>query len=220
MDKAQRKRLKKTYLKEQRKTDLAFQFLEARKEQIQQVGEIDAASMERWTDDVLAQKLLYYVLNQFDQAGKPPRHVNLQQWERSMLLQLPVGVQAVFATYLFESSFSLNASFWDFFYQNNGAFALETLNGYKLMNNQEMATIVEQGMGAYLKMHYAGAIAEMTGEPHQWAVDENHCVAINRKSFEELDAAYEGNRQSLLEALRAQKVSFIRKNPELFVTKK
>jgi hypothetical protein len=146
--------------------------------------------------------------------------VNLQQWERGVLLQLPVGVQAVFATYLFESSLSLNASFFDFFFQNAGAFALETLSGYKLMNNQKMVEIVEQGMGAYLKMQYAGEIEELMGEPHHWAVDGNHYVAINRQSFEELDAAYGGNRQGTLEALRVQKLSFIRKNPELFLTKK
>jgi hypothetical protein len=44
-------------------------------------------------------------------------------------------------------------------------------------------------------------------------------VAINRKSFEELDAAYGEDRQSTLEALRAQKLFFIRKNPGLLVMK-
>ncbi len=107
MDKSQRKQLKRSYLEAQRKTDFAFQFWRARKEQIRQVGEIEAVSIERWTDSELEGKLVYYVLNQFDQAGKPPGHLNLQQWERSILLQLPVGVQAVFATYLFESSLSL-----------------------------------------------------------------------------------------------------------------
>gem|GEM_PF-2888379 len=219
MDREQRKQLKKTYLEAQRKTDFAFQFWEVRKEQIWQVREIDAASIERWTDGELEGKLVDYVLNQFDHAGNPPKHANLQQCERGVLLQLPPGVQAVFATYLFESSLSLNGSFWDFFYQNAGAYALETLNGYKLMGNQEMAGIVEQGMGAYLKMRHAGEIKELMGELHQWPVEENHYVAINHKSFKELDLLCGEGRPKLLETLRVQKLSFIRKNPELFVTK-
>jgi hypothetical protein len=163
MDKSRRKQLKNDYREVQRKTDFAFQCWEARKEQIRQVQEIDAEGIDRWTDGELEGKLVDFVWNQFDHAGKPPKHLNLQQWERGILLQLPVGVQAVFATYLFESSLSLNASFWDFFYQNAGAFALETLNGYKLMNNLEMVGIVEQGMGAYLKMRHAGETEELMG---------------------------------------------------------
>ena len=220
MDKFRRKQLKKGYLEASRKNDFAFQCWEARKAQIRQVREINEESIEGWADNELERKIVDYVLNQFNQAGKPSRQMNINEWERDILVQLPIGVQAVFATNLFEGSLALNTSFLDFFYGTAGAFALETLNGYKLMNNLTMAQCVEQGMGAYLKLRNAGEVKVNMGEIHQWAVDENHYISTNSQSFEELDAESHGDKRCISEALRVRKQSFIRKNPGLFVTKK
>ncbi|HEX8531443.1 MAG TPA: hypothetical protein VF646_15535 [Cytophagales bacterium] len=97
--------MKKTYVEAQRENDFAFQCWKARKEHIRQVREIDEESIKRWMDEELERKIVDYTLNQFDQAGKPPKEVNVNHWEKDILLKLPVGVQAVFATHLFESSF-------------------------------------------------------------------------------------------------------------------
>jgi hypothetical protein len=219
MDKSQKKVLKNKFREEKREHEVASQLWAIREGQIRQVSRIDKTILEQWTDQQLERKIIDYVFNQFSQAGKRPTHQNVQEWERSILLQLPLGIQTVFATYLFESDLSLNGSFWDFFYQNNGAFTLETLKGYQLMQNEEMITILQQCIGAYLKMKRTGEIVEAMGAPHHWELDEDYYISINQESFDELDVKYQLEEKEFLNKLIKKKQAFIRSNIELFETK-
>ena len=191
MDKSQKKELKSRYLEKQRKHDFAYQFWVNRQEQVRQNSEISGAILNQCPDEQLENKIVDYVLNWFDQSGKRPKNVNVQVWEREILKQLPEGVQAVFATYLFESDLSLNGSYYDFFYQNNGAFTCEALKGYQLMNNAKMVEIMHQCIGAYLKMKNSGEIEESMGVIHSWDMDEDFYISNAHKSFAELDADYQ-----------------------------
>lgn len=217
MDKSHRRALKKQYQAEQRKNDPVYQFWSEWDAQLQTVQSVTEAQIQQWNDEELEWKIVSYVLNQFRKAGKPPKIQNLQQWERAVLLQLPPGVQAVFATYLFEIDLQLGGSFWDFFYQNNGAFAIEALNGYKLMSNSMMVEIMEQCIGAYLKMQEKGEIEELMGEPHYWEVDQDYYTAINKQDFESLDREYQQDK-NFIQVQKEHKTQFIRRHTELFAT--
>ena len=220
MEKQRRQELKKKYKEEHLKSDPALQFLSEINRWIDQISYLSAVELDAWNDEELIQNIVYHVYNRFKKEGKAPKGTNPMDWERTILLKLPSGVQAVFATNLFEGDLSLNASYWNFFYQNNGAFALETLNGYGLMSNLKMAEVLEQCFGAYLKMHRSGEIEEAYGIPHRWDIDEEYFIQHNTKEFEELDAEYlAAGKRDFLEDLEQKKIKFIRKNKELFVTK-
>ncbi|MDX5418711.1 MAG: hypothetical protein LPK09_05810, partial [Hymenobacteraceae bacterium] len=141
-------------------------------------------------------------------------------WEREILRSLPIGVQAVYSTYLFESDLYLNASCWDFFYQNNGAFAIEALNGYQLLGNVKMIVILEQCIGAYLKMLHSGEIEELYGVVHNWSSNDESYINRNRLNFQELDNEYLSQETNFVDDLRKKKVEFIRNHPELLITEK
>ncbi|WP_299991387.1 DUF4375 domain-containing protein [uncultured Pontibacter sp.] len=220
MDKQKRQDLKKKYKEEQLATDPNLQFLSKLKEQISQTSDISKEKIERRSDEELEQKIVNYVYNRFENAGRAPKAKNQVEWEREVLQSLPVGVRAVYATYLFESDLNLNGSFWDFFYQNNGAFAIDTLNGYRLMEEMEMVEILEQCIGAYLKMLQSGEIEELYGVVHDWSIDEEYFISRNKKSFEELDREYLAMETNLVEELRTKKVKFIRNHPGLLITEK
>ena len=220
MKKQKRQELKKKYKEEQLATDPSLQLLFKLKEQINQTSDISKEQVERWRDEELEQKIVYYAYNRYEKAGRAPKGKNHVEWEREVLLSLPVGVQAVYSTYLFEGDLNLNGSYWDFFYQNNGAFAIDTLNGYQLMGNMDMGEILEQCIGAYLKMLQSGEIKEMYGVVHNWNIDEEYFISRNRKSFEELDNEYLAMETSLVDELRTKKVEFIRSYPELLITEK
>jgi hypothetical protein len=220
MDKQKRQELKKKYKEEQLATDPNLQFLSKLKEQIIQTSDISNEQLERWSDEELEQKIVYYTYYRFEKAGRAPRGKNQVEWERQVLKSLPIGVQAVYATYLFESDLNLNGSFWDFFYQNNGAFAIDSLNGYRLMEDMEMVEILEQCIGAYLKMLQSGEIEELYGVVHDWSINEEYFISRNRKYFEELDSEYLSKETNLIEELRKKKVDFIRNHPELLITEK
>ena len=220
MDKQKRQELKKKYKEEQLATDPGLQLLSKLKEQISQTSAISKEQLERWSDEELEQKIVYYTYNRFEKAGRAPKGKNQVEREREVLQNQPVGVQAVYATYLFESDLNLNGSFWDFFYQNNGAFAIDTLNGYRLMKDIEMVEILEQCIRAYLKMLQRGEIEELYGVVHDWSIDEKYFISRNKKSFEELDREYKAMETKLVEELRKKKVEFIRNHPELLITEK
>jgi hypothetical protein len=220
MEKQKRQELKKKYKEEQLATDPGLQLLSKLKEQISQATAISKKQLERWSDEELEQKIVYYTYNRFEKAGRAPKGKNQVEWEREVLQSVPVGVQAVYATYLFESDLNLNGSLWDFFYQNNGAFAIDTLNGYRLMEDMEMVEILEQCIGAYLKMLQSGEIEELYGVVHDWSIDEEYFISRNKKSFEELDREYLATETNLVEELRTKKVKFIRNHPEVLITEK
>ncbi|WP_222707321.1 DMP19 family protein [Pontibacter qinzhouensis] len=210
----------KKYKEEQLATDPGLQLLSKFKEQISQASAISKEHLERWSDEELEQKIVYYTYNRFEKAGRASKGKNQVEWEREALQSLPVGVQAVYATYLFESDLNLNGSFWDFFYQNNGAFAIDTLNAYRLMEDMEMVEILEQCIGAYLKMLQSGEIQALYGVVHDWSIDEEYFIIRNKKNFEELDREYLAMKTNLVEELRTKKVRFIRNHPELLITEK
>jgi hypothetical protein len=218
MEKQKRLELKKKYKEEQLATDPTLQLLSKLKEQIRQTSGISKEQLEGWSDEELEQKVVYYVYNRFEKAGRAPKAKNLMEWEREVLLNLPTGVQAVYATHLFESDLNLNGSYWDFFYQNNGAFAIDTLKGYQLMGDMKMVEILEQCIGAYLKMLQSGEIEELYGVVHKWSIDKDYFISRNRKSFEELDSERVAMEANLVDELRVKKVSFIRNHPELLIT--
>lgn len=220
MKKQKRQELKKKYKEDQLAADPSLQFLSELKEQTSQASAISKEQLEMWSDEELEQKIIYYTYNRFENAGRIPKAKNQVEWERQVLQGLPVGVQAVYATYLFESDLSLNGSYWDFFYQNNGAFAIETLNGYQLMGNVKMVVVLEQGIGAYLKMLHSGEIEKLYGVVHNWSINEEYFISRNRMSFEELDSEYLAMATSLIDELRAKKVELIRSFPELLITDK
>jgi hypothetical protein len=220
MEKQKRQELKKKYKAEQLVIDPGLQLLSKLKEQISQASDISKEQLERWSDEELEQKIVYYAYNRFKKAGRAPKGKNQVEWEREVLRSLPLGVQAVYATNLFESDLSLNGSYWDFFYQNNGAFAIDTLKGYQLMGNMKMVEILEQCIGAYLKMLQSGEIEDLYGVVHTWSINEEYFISRNRKSFEELDSEYMAIQTSLVHELRTKKVDFIRSHPELLITEK
>lgn len=217
MEKQRRQELKKKYKEEQFATDPALQLLAQLKEQISKVPEITIEQLQQWSDEELEQKIVYYVYNMFEKAGKAPKGKNLLEWEKETLQMLPSGVKAVYSTYLFESDLNLNDSYWDFFYQNNGAFAVETLKGYQLMGNARMVEILEQCIGAYLKMLQDGEIEELYGVVHNWSTDTDYFINRNKKSFEEIDSEHLSISSSLPDELKTQKTKFIRNHPELLI---
>jgi hypothetical protein len=218
MDKQQKKAHKQQYKAAQAATSVSALFLADLHARIQQVIIIGLEQLAQWSDEEVEQQIVYYVYHAFMQAGRPPKGTNRQAWERATLLRLPPGVQAVYATNLFEGSLSLNASYWDFFYQSGGTYAQEVLQGYQLLGNTPMVVVVEQCIGAYLKMRHSGEIEELMGEEHTWELDEAYFIDRNQQSFEELDAAYQAVKQELLAELRAHKLAFIRQHPTLFLT--
>lgn len=125
---------------------------------------------------------------------------------------------AVYATSLFELDLSVNGSYWDFFYQSNGTFAVEALNGYKLMGDSKMAGVVEQGIGAYLKLQKSGVVEESCGELHNWNIDEVLFIGNNKKGFDELDQEYQAEKAYFVSNLLRNKIMFVKKNIDLFVT--
>ncbi|QNF33655.1 DUF4375 domain-containing protein [Adhaeribacter swui] len=218
MDKKRRQELKKEYKQEQKKSDPVLMFLSELDQKIHQITNINTQQINKWADEELEQNIVYYVYNRFKEAGKPPKGKNLMEWERSVLQTLPTGVQAVFATHLFESDLSLNGSYWDFFYQNNGAFAVDTLNGYRLMDNRKMVEVLEQCLGTYLKMRKRGEIEEFMGVPHNWNIAEEYFITKNTKDFDDLDKEYDAERLKLAAYLKQKKIQFIRENKGLFIT--
>lgn len=220
MDKQKRQELKKKYKEEQLVTDPGLQLLSKLKAQISQASAISKEQLESWSDEELEQNIVYYTYSRFEKARRAPKGKNQVEWEKEILRSLPMGVQAVYATYLFESDLNLNGSFWDFFYQNNGAFAIDTLNGYRLLGDMEMVEILEQCIGAYLKMLQSGEIEELYGVVHDWSFDEEYFISRSIKSFEELDREYLAMETKLIEELRTKKVKFIQNNPELLITEK
>jgi hypothetical protein len=220
MERQRRQEVKKKYKEEQLATDPGLQLLSKLKEQISHTSDISKELLEGWSDEELEQKVVYYVYNRFEKAGRAPKAKNFVEWEREVLLRLPVGVQAVYATYLFESDLNLNASFWDFFCQNNGAFAIDTLKGYQPMGDMKIVEILEQCIGAYLKMLQSGEIEELGGVVHDWGIDKEYFISRNRKSFEELDREYLAMETNLLNESRTKKIEFIRNHPEFLLTEK
>jgi hypothetical protein len=218
MDKQQKRAHKQQYKAAQAATSVSTLFQVDMHACIQQVTIIRMEQLAQWSDDEVEQQIIYYVYHAFKQAGRCPKGTNRQAWERATLLRLPPGLQAVYATNLFEGSLSLNASYWDFFYQSGGTYALEVLQGYHLMGNTAMVIVLEQCIGAYLKMHYSGEIEELMGEEHTWEIDEAYFIDRNEQNFDELDAAYQAVQRELLAKLRAQKIAFIRQHPNLFLT--
>ncbi|RDV16666.1 hypothetical protein DXT99_02460 [Pontibacter diazotrophicus] len=220
MEKQKRQELKKKYKEEQLATDPGLQLLSKLKEQVSQTFDITKEQLEGWSDEELEQKVVYYVYNRIEKAGRAPKGKNLVEWEREVLLSLPVGVQAVYATHLFESDLNLNGSYWDFFYQNNGTYAIDTLEGYQLMGNMKMVEILEQCIGTYLKMLLSGEIEEMYGVVHNWNIDKAYFISRNSKNFEELDSECLAIETNLVDELRTKKIDFIRNSPELLITEK
>jgi hypothetical protein len=220
MDKQRRRELKKKYLEEQKKSDPTSNILSELFQETHQITSISAQQIDRWADEELVRNIDYYVYNRFKKGGKPPQGKYLMEWERSILQTLPTGVQAVFATHLFEGELSLNGSYWDFFYQSNGAFAIETFNGYRLMGNMKMVEVMEQCLGYYLKMRNRGEIEELWGVTHIWEIEEEYFIIKNTKDFDDLDREYNADRLDFVENLKKEKIQFIRENKGLFVTEK
>jgi hypothetical protein len=142
------------------------------------------------------------------------------KWERAILQKLPAGVVAFYSTSLFEQDLCVNGSHWDFFYQSNGAFAIEVLNGYNLMGATRMVAVMEQCIGAYLKLKKSGEVEKIYGELHDCDIDEDLFVENNTKSFEELDQEYRAEAPNVLSNLLRNKIEFIKNNIDLFVTEK
>lgn len=135
--------------------------------------------------------------------------------EKSMLNQLPAGIQATFATYSFETDAQVNGSFYDFFYQNNGKFAKEVLTGYQFFGLSEMHSITEQCLGAYFKLVLSGEIAANEGILHELDLNQQFFIDKNEFDF----TALEQKLKSIdFLALEEHKSQFIKNHPGLFIS--
>jgi len=220
MEKQRKKDLKKQYKDSQKESDEALKFWTKVNQQISQTDRISVELFNVWGNEQIEQNIVYYVYNRFKNEGRRPKGIHLTEWERAILQKLPTCVVAVYATSLFERDLCVNGSYWDFFYQSNGALAIETLNGYKLMGEPKMAEVLEQCIGAYLKLQKSGAIEEACGEPHKWDIDEGMFVRNNSKGFDQLDEEYRTEDTDFLGNLMRHKIKFIKMNIDLFVTDK
>src|SRR5687768_1245465 len=186
MEKQRRKDLKNQYKASQKQFDKGLMFWSKVDQQISQTNRISFEQFCEWGDEQIEQNIIYYVYNRVKNAGKRPKTIHPTEWERTILQKLPTGVVAVYATSLFEQDLCVNGSYWDYFYQSNGAFAIEALNGYRLMGDPKMAAVMEQCIGAYLKLQKSGAVEEACGELHNWDIDENLFIGNSIKGFDEL----------------------------------
>jgi hypothetical protein len=212
--------LKKQYKDSQIESDEALKFWSKVNQQISQTDRISVELFGVWENEQIEQNIIYYVYNRFNNEGKRSKGIHLTEWERAILQKLPTGVVAVYATSLFERDLCVNGSYWDFFYQSNGALAIEALNGYKLMGETKMTEVLEQCIGAYLKLQKSGAIEKACGEPHKWDIDEFFFIANNTKGFDVLDSEYRTEGDDFLGNLMRNKIKFIKKNIDLFVIEK
>jgi len=220
MEKQRRKELKNQYKAGQKESDKALMFWSKVDQQISQTDRISVEQFDEWGDEQIEQNIIYYVYNRFKNEGSRPKAIHLVEWERTILQKLPTGVVAVYATSLFERDLCVNGSYWDFFYQSNGALAIEALNGYRLMGDPKMAAVMEQCIGAYLKLQKSGVVEEAYGELHTWDIDEVLFVGNNKKGFDELDQEYRAEGTDFISNLLRNKIEFIKKNIDLFVTEK
>jgi hypothetical protein len=217
MDKSRRKELKNQFKEGQKQSDKFWVKVD------QQISQTDRVSVERfgeWRDEQIEQNIIYYVYNRLKNEGKRPESMHASEWERTILQKLPSGVVAVYATSIFEQDLSVNGSYWDYFYQGDGTLAIEALNGYKLMGNTRMSAVMEQCIGAYLKLQKSGTVQEAYGELHKWDIDEEHFVVNNTKEFDELDKEYRAEGPDFISSLLTNKIEFIKKNIALFLTGK
>ncbi|MGC3946389.1 MAG: DUF4375 domain-containing protein [Chryseolinea sp.] len=189
MDKQQRRDLKKQYKAERQKSDPGYQFISKINQRIDHADRIKVELFSEWDDEQVEENIVDYVFNRFKKEGKKPRDMHAAEWERGILRKLPPGVVAVYATHLFELCLNVGGG-WDFFYQASGAIAMEALDGYKLMNDTKMTSVMEECIGAYLKLRNSGAVEEACGEPHQWDFDEQYFIGSNTKTFDQLDKEY------------------------------
>ncbi|WP_020526816.1 DMP19 family protein [Flexithrix dorotheae] len=205
MDKAQKKLLKQRYKDEQRKNDPGEVFSGLWLNSIREVDSLNENLIDSWTDEEIEWKIVCYAFNQIEQEN----HCS----ERENLLKLPTGVQAIFATYLFESSISLDGNFYNFFFQSNGAFTRETYVGYDAIGNREMYHLMEQCIGAYFKLVRSGEVKDACGIEHDLDLDEDYFIKVNEFDLDEL--AQKINEIDF-EVLKRKKVAFIRDNKHLF----
>ena len=217
MDKHRRRLLKNKYKEGQKDSDNLFNFLSKIDQQIVQTDRICVELFGEWEDERVEENIRYYVLNRIKNAGRCPRGVHLMRWERDVVQKLPMGVVAFYATALFEQDLCVNGSYWDFFYQSNGVFAIEALNGYKLMGATKMTEVMEQCIGAYLKFQKSGEIARLCGELHDWRIDEASFVANNTKGFDELDQEYRADGPDVIRNLLRNRVEFVKENISLLM---
>jgi len=220
MEKQRKKELKKQYKDSQKESDEGLRFWSKVNQQISKTDRICVEFFNVWDNQQIEQNIIYYVYYRFKNEGKRPKGIDLKEWERTILQKLPPAVLAVYATSLFEGDLCVNGSYWDFFYQSNGALAIDTLNGYKLMGEAKMAEVVTQGIGAYLKLQKSGEIEEACGELHKWHIDEDFFIRNNTKGFDELDEEYRAEGNDFLGNLMRDKMKFIKMNIDLFVTDK
>jgi hypothetical protein len=216
MDKSRRKELKKQFKEGQKDSDKALQFCSKVDQQIVQTDRVSVERFGEWEDEQIEQNIIYYVYNRFKNEGKRPKKIPLAEWERMILQKLPTSVVAVYATSIFEQDLSVNGSYWDYFCQGDGVFAIEALNGYRLMGNAKMAAVTEQCIGAYLKLQKSGAVQEACGELYKWDIDEELFVRNNLKDFDELDHDYRAEGQDFINRLFRDRIRFIKENIELF----
>ena len=221
MEKQRKKELKKQYKDSQRESDDVLRFWSKVNQRISKTDRINVEFFNVWENQQIEENIVYYVYNRFvTEGGKRPKGIDQNKWERTILQNLPPAVLAVYTTILFERDLCVNGSYWDFFYQSNGAFAIDALNGYKLLGETKMAEVLEQCIGAYLKLQKSGEIEEACGELHKWDIDEELFVANNTKGFDELDEEYRAEETDFLGNLMRDKIKFIKMNIDLFVTGK
>jgi hypothetical protein len=216
MDKQQKKKLKKKYLtqeleKEASGDDKILAYSAKAKLGIP-LDEITIDKIQTWPDSYLELEMV----NRIHYHIRKETRGRSAKTEADALRNLSKELRFIFFSNHLDGEV-FNGGFEQYFSNSAGEYILETLDGYRLLGDIRIITILEKAIGVFIRMQnsYSDWIL---GELEPWTIksaiiDKNYFIRKGKKSsLESLDDEY----YRINKELSAKRINFIKKNAAIF----